>query len=54
MVILTLLILWLKYSGKLRQYLCSPPWATVIKLFIRVIYCHSMVFTVIAMFYNTG
>jgi hypothetical protein len=50
MVILTLIILGLKYY----YYLCLPPWDNVIKLFIRVIYCHSMVFTAILMFYNTG
>ncbi len=54
MVILTLLILGLKYWGKLLQYLCLPPLANVIKLFIRVIYSRSMVFTKIMMFYNTG
>ncbi len=53
MVILTLPILGLKYCSKLLWYLCLPPWANVIKLFIRVIYCHSMVFTAIVMFYNT-
>ena len=47
MVILTLLILGLKNCSKFPQYLCLPPWANVIKLFIRVIYCHSMVFTAI-------
>jgi hypothetical protein len=54
MVILTLLFLGLKYFGKIPQYLCLPPWADVIKLFIRVIYCHSMVFTMILAFLNTG
>ena len=54
MVILTLLFQRLKYFGRLLQYLCLPPWPNVIKLFIRVIYCHSMVFTVIIMFHNTG
>jgi hypothetical protein len=29
------------------------PWPNVIKLFIRVIYCHSMVFTAILILYNT-
>ncbi len=53
MVILTLLILGLKYFGKLLWYLCLPPLANVIKLFITVIYRHSMVFTAILMFYNT-
>jgi hypothetical protein len=53
MVILTRLILGLKYCGKLSRYLCLPPWAHVIKLFIRVIYCHSTVFTAILMIYNT-
>jgi len=53
MVILTLLILGLKYCSKLPQYLCLPPWANVVKLFIRVIYCHSIVFTAILMLYNT-
>ncbi len=54
MVILTLLIKGLKYSGKLLQYLCLSPWANVRKLFIRVTYCHSMVCTAILVFYNTG
>jgi hypothetical protein len=54
MVILTLLILGLKYCGKLPRYLCLPPWVNVIKLLIKVIYSHSMVFTAILMFYNTG
>ncbi len=54
MVILTLLILRLKYCNKLLQYLCLPPWANVIKLFIWVIYCHFMVFTAMIMFHNTG
>jgi len=54
MVILTLIILGLKYCGKLLWYLYLSPWSNVIKFFIRVIYCHSMVFTAILMFYNTG
>jgi hypothetical protein len=53
MVILTLLILGLKYCCKLLRYLSLPPWVNVIKHFIRVIYCHSMVFTAILMFYIT-
>jgi hypothetical protein len=52
-VILTLLILGLKYCGRLLPYLYLPPWANVIKLFIGVIYCHYMVFNAIMMFYNT-
>ncbi len=54
MVIFTLLILGLKYWGKLPLYLCLPHWANVLKLFNKVIYSHSMVFTAIMMFYNIG
>ncbi len=54
MVILTLPILGFKHYGKLPWYLRLPPWANIIKHFIQVIYCHSMVFTAIIMFYNTG
>ncbi len=61
MVILTLLILGLKYCGKLPRYFIGDKdvlshwiWPNVIKLFTAIIYCHSMVFTVIIiMFYNT-
>jgi hypothetical protein len=53
MVIISPRILGLKYFSKLMRFLCLPAWANVIKLFIRVIYCHSMVFTAILMFYNT-
>ncbi len=62
MVILTVLILGLKYCchGNLPHYFISDKdvlsrWIlrpNVIKLFTAVIYCHSMVFTVIIMFYN--
>ncbi len=63
MVILTVVILGLKYCyrGNLPRYIISDKdvlsrWIlrpNVIKLFTAVIYCHSMVFTVIIMFYNT-
>ncbi len=53
MVILTLLILGLKYCGKLPRYLCLPPWANVLKLFVKVIYSHSTVITKVMLLYNT-
>ncbi len=63
MVILTLLILVLKYCyrGNLPRYFISDKdvlsrWILgpmIYKLFTMVIYCHSMVFTIIIMFYNT-
>jgi hypothetical protein len=53
MVILTLLLLGLKYCVKLPPYLSLPLWGNVIKLFIAVIYCHSMAITMVILFYNT-
>jgi len=44
-VTLTVLFLVLKFYGKLPWYICLPIWAKVTKLFILVIYTHSIIIT---------